>query len=87
MPVIYINICLFALGVGLLIALLREQLKDTLALRVIFFAYFLVVMQYNFDMIQNFTILLAAAGVSFILWTRKSIPATDEDFSADNFVS
>jgi hypothetical protein len=86
MPVIYINLFLFALGVVLLIALLRERLKDTLALRVIFFSYFLVVMQYNFDRIQNFTTLLMAAGISFILWTRKPLAASEEDLSSDNLV-
>ena len=86
MPVMFINVFLFALGVVLLIALLRERLKDTLALRLIFFCYFLVVMQYNFDRIQNFTTLLMAAGISFILWTRKPLPASEEDFSADNLV-
>jgi hypothetical protein len=85
MPVMYINIGLFALGVGLIVALFKDKLKDSLALRLIFFSYFLVVMQYNFERIQNFTVLLTAAGVSFILWTLKRIPASDEDLSADNF--
>lgn len=83
MPVFIINLFLIALGVGLLVALVRETLKDSLALRLIFFGYFLVVMQYNFERIQNFTGLLVAAAIAFILWTRKRIPASDEDLSTD----
>ena len=84
MPVFYINIGLFALGVALIVALFKDKLKDSLKMRLIFFGYFLVVMQYNFERIQNFTALLVAAAVSFILWTMKRIPASDEDLSADN---
>lgn len=78
----YMNIFLSAVGVALIVALLREQLKDSLSMRLIFFCYFLVAMQYNFDRIHQYTGLLIAAGICFILWTRKALPAAEEDIAS-----
>jgi hypothetical protein len=82
MPLMMMNIVLTAVGIALIVALVREQLKDSLALRLIFFSYFLVVMQYNFDRIHQYTGLLIAAGICFILWTRKAIPTAEEDIAS-----
>jgi hypothetical protein len=82
MPLMITNIFLCAVGIALIVALVKEQLKDSLALRLIFFSYFLVAMQYNFDRIQQSTGLLIGAGICFILWTRKALPSTEEDIAS-----
>jgi hypothetical protein len=70
---------LFALGILLIGVLLVKQKEHPVLIRLILLAYFLVVLQYNFDRFR-FTgekLLLASAAVSLLLYVRQPIPSTE----------
>lgn len=76
---LYVNMMLFALGILLIGVLLVKQKEHPVLIRLILLAYFLVVLQYNFDRFR-FTgekLLLASAAVSLLLYVRQPIPSTE----------
>jgi hypothetical protein len=76
---LYVNVMLFALGILLIGVLLVKQKEHPVLIRLILLAYFLVVLQYNFDRFR-FTgekLLLVSAAVSLLLYVRQPIPSTE----------
>jgi hypothetical protein len=76
----YVNVMLFAVGIALIFVLISKQKEQPRMMRAILLAYFLVVLQYNFERLK-FTgeyLLLGTAAIALIAWVRQPIPASEE---------
>jgi hypothetical protein len=76
----YVNILLFALGIALVFVLISKQKEQPRLVRAILLAYFLVVLQYNFERLR-FTgeyLLLGTAAIALFAWVRQPIPSSEE---------
>lgn len=78
---LYVNMMLFAVGILLIFVVLAKQQEHPILVRAILLAYFVVVLQYNFDRFYliDQKILLASALVALTAWVRQPIPAAETE--------
>ena len=78
---LYVNMMLFAVGLLLMFVVIAKQQEHPVMVRAILMAYFLVVLQYNFDRLQitAHKLMIASAAVALLVWIRQPIPATEAD--------
>jgi len=76
----FINTFLSLVGLALIWEVLGRG-RDTLPLRIVFLAYFAVVLQYNSERLWTFPnyFLIASAGLSLLLWNLKRLPEPDPE--------
>jgi hypothetical protein len=72
--VLFMDVLLFTLGIGLLFVLFSRNQKSPWLLRLVLLAYFIVVVEYNYQSIihLNDKLLLAGAALSFMLWIGQT---------------
>ncbi|HJZ13368.1 MAG TPA: hypothetical protein VJ521_14525 [Acidobacteriota bacterium] len=80
---LFMNLLLLVIGVALIVILFSGERHDEQSLRAIFFGYFLVVLQYNYDRVFLFRdkFLLVAAALCFLIWVWR--PAMAEESAAE----
>lgn len=73
-------ILLFAIGIALIFLLISKQKEHPRLVRAILLAYFLVVLQYNFERFRfaGEYLLLGTAAFALFAWVRQPIPASEE---------
>lgn len=78
---LYVNVILFAVGLLLIFVVLMKQQQHPILVRAILMAYFLVVLQYNYDRFHLFgqKFLLASAAMALIVWIRQPLPAAETE--------
>jgi len=78
---LYVNMMLFVVGLLLMFVVIAKQQEHPIMVRAILMAYFLVVLQYNFDRLQitAHKLMIASAAVALLVWIRQPIPATEAD--------
>ncbi len=76
---LYVNVMLFVIGVLLIFVLLAKQKEHPVMMRAILLAYFLVVLQYNFERFRMIgdKVLLLSAAAALMVWVRQPIPSTE----------